>query len=71
MGLCLGVDCDRLVLSKRPWKQVRGRAESIQVNATIRLGAFSLQALPLGLRCVVDLPWNMENQVSLEIPRKM
>jgi hypothetical protein len=49
MGSCLEVDCEPLVWSEQQWKQLTARPSTIQVNATARLGAFSLQASPLGL----------------------
>jgi hypothetical protein len=61
MGLCLEVDCEPLVLSKRQWKQVAACPRSIRVNATVRPGAFSLQASPLDLQRVVALSGTMNN----------
>jgi hypothetical protein len=50
MGLCLDVDCEPLIWSKQQWKQVTARPSTLQVKATTRPGAFSLQASPHGLR---------------------
>jgi len=71
MGLCLGAGCERLVLSKRPWKQVRARPEGykstqlyVWVPSPSRLhpSAFGALSIHLGTRII---------QVSLEIPRRM
>jgi hypothetical protein len=56
MDLCLEADCESLNWSKQQWQQVATQSGARQVNATVRPGAFSLQILSPGLKCVVAFP---------------
>jgi hypothetical protein len=61
MGLWLEVVCKLLKWRKRKETEASLWPSTQQVKLPARLSAFSLQASPLGLQCVLHFPRSMNN----------